>query len=218
MRCQPFYNSQRSEYGSYVSATSSPNSDPGRLPSYPRDPHVADRVLGSIADRIEGRNANFNPLQYTELLEIEEVERRTLMKKSNIHRLIKLGQFPAPIHFGGAKWIAAEVEEYIQREIEKRDRERGGNKFVPRPSILSGNPTGAPNGARSEDKPGIAQDQPASAVRMLDPKLCEALRMLKVDIPELYVDPAICNVFLAVIKVDLPSAQPVNTSSKSKKR
>jgi predicted DNA-binding transcriptional regulator AlpA len=177
-----------------------------------------DRVLRSIADRIEGRNPNFNPLQYTELLEIEEVEKRTLMKKSNIHRLIKLGQFPAPIHFGGAKWIAAEVEEYIQRCVEERDRERGDNKFVPRPSILSANRSGVSNGARSDDKPGITPGQPASTVRMLGLELCEALRLLKVDIPELYVDPAACNVVLAVIKVDLPPAQPVNTSSKGKKR
>jgi predicted DNA-binding transcriptional regulator AlpA len=175
-------------------------------------------VLRSIADRVEGRTPNFNPLQYTELLDIETVEQRTLMKKSNIHRLIKLGQFPAPIHFGGAKWIAAEVEEYIQRCLEERDRERGGNKFVPRPSILSGNRSGAPNGARPEDKPGTTPGQPASTVRMLGPELCEALRLLKVDIPELYVDPAACNVVLAAIKVDLPSAQPVNKNSKGKKR
>ena len=179
---------------------------------------LEDRVLSSIADRIEGRNPNSNPLQYTELLEIETVEKRTLMKRSNIYRLIKLGQFPAPIHFGGAKWIAAEVEEYIQRCMEKRDRERGGNHFAPRPSILSGNPSGAPNGARPEDKPGVTRDEPASTVRMLGPDLCEALRMLKVDIPELYVDPAVCNVVLAVIKVDLPSAQPVNKTPKGKKR
>ena len=177
-----------------------------------------DRVLRSITDRIERRNANFNPLLYTELLEIETVEQRTLMGRSNIYRLIQLGQFPAPIHFGGAKWIAAEVEEYIQRCVEKRDRERGGNKFVPRPSILSANRSGAPNGELSDDKPGITPGQPASTVRMLGPELSEALRMLKVDIPELYVDPAACNVFLAVIKVDLPSAQPVNTNSKGKKR
>ena len=177
-----------------------------------------DRVLRSIADRIEGRNPSSNPLQYTELLGIKEVEQRTKMKRSNIHRLIKLGQFPAPIHFGGAKWIAAEVEEYVQRSIEERDRELGGNKFVPRPSILSGNPSGAPNGARPEDKPGVTPGQPASTVRMLGPYLCEALRMLKVDIPELYVDPAVCNVVLAVIKVDPPPAQPVNKTPKGKKR
>ena len=177
-----------------------------------------DRVLRSIADRIEGRNPNSNPLPYTELLEIEEVERRTLMKRSNIYRLVKLGQFPAPIHFGGAKWIAAEVEEYIQRQMEERDRERGPNKFVPRASILSGSSTGALNGAWSEDMPGVTPGQPASAVRMLDPQLCEALRMLKVDVPELYLDPATCNVVLAVKRVDHPSAQPTKPAAKSKKR
>jgi predicted DNA-binding transcriptional regulator AlpA len=177
-----------------------------------------DQILRSIADRIEGKNPSANPSRYTELLDIEEVERRTVMGQSNIYRLIKLGLFPAPIHFGGAKWIAAEVEEYIQRCVEKRDRERGGNKFVPRPSILSGNGSGAPNGALSEDKLGTTPGQPASAVRMLGPELCEALRMLKADIPELYLDPTVCQVVLAVIKVDLPTAQPVNMSPKRKKR
>ena len=178
----------------------------------------ADRVLTTIAARIEGRTPNPHPPQYTELLEIEEVEQRTKMKSSNIYRLIQLGEFPAPIHFGGSKWIAAEVEEYIQRCIEKRDRERGGNKFVPRASILSGDPTGTPNGAWSEDKPGVTPGQPASAVRMLGPDLVDALRLLKVDVPELYLDPATCNVVLAVIKVDLPSAQPAKPAAKGKKR
>lgn len=177
-----------------------------------------DRVLRSISDRIEGRTSNPNPLRSTELWDIDEVEKRTKMRSSNIYRLIQLGQFPAPIHLGGAKWIAAEVEEYIQRCAEERDRERGGNKFVPRPSILSGNPSGAPNDARSESKSGTTPGQPASTVRMLGPELCEALRMLKVEIPELYADPAVCNVVLAVIKVDLPSAQPVNKTPKGKKR
>jgi predicted DNA-binding transcriptional regulator AlpA len=167
-----------------------------------------------------GTNCNSSQLpatQPTELLTLAEVELRTKMKSSNIYRLIKLGLFPCPIKFGGAKWIAAEVEEYVQRQIEERDRERDPNNFVPRPSILSGNSMSA-NGARSQEKPGITPAQPASTVRMLDPQLCEALRLLKVDIPELYVDPAACNVVLAVIKVDLPSAQQVNTSSKGKKR
>ena len=176
-----------------------------------------DQVLRSIAQRIEGRNPASNPLPYTALLDIQEVERRVIMKSSNIYRLIQLGRFPAPIHFGGSKWIAAEVEEFLQRHIEERDRERGGNNFVPRASILAGNPSGAPNGAVG-DQPGLTPSQPASTVRMLGPELCQALRMLKADIPELYVDPAVSNVVLAVIKVDLPPAPPANTGSKGKKR
>jgi predicted DNA-binding transcriptional regulator AlpA len=177
-----------------------------------------DRVLRSIADRIEGRNPDSDPSRYTELLEIDEVEKRTKMKRSNIYRLVKLGQFPAPIRLGGAKWIAAEVEEYIRRRTDERDHERGGNKFVPRPAILSGDLPGAENEASSAGNPGINSSQPASAVRMLGPELCEALRMLKVDIPELYLDPKVCNVVLAVIKVDLPSAPPATHRSKGKKR
>ena len=177
-----------------------------------------DQVVRSIADRIEGRNPTSNPIRHTELLEIEAVEQRTLMGRSNICRLIKLGRFPAPIHLSGAKWIAAEVEEYIQRCVNERDLERGANKFTPRSAILSGNGTAAAAGALSAHKSGTAPSQPASTVRMLDPKLCEALRMLKVDIPELYLDPAACNVVLAVIRVELPVAPAADTGSKRKKR
>lgn len=177
-----------------------------------------DRLLRSIADRIEEKNPSSNPLRYTELLDIEEVEKRTKMKRSNIYRLIQLGKFPAPIHLGGAKWFAAEVEEYIQRCADVRDRELGGNKFAPRPSILSGNVSGAPSGALSEGKCRTTPGQPASAVRMLGPELCEALRILKADIPELYLSPTVCNVVLAVIKVDLPSAPPANNRPNGKKR
>ena len=168
-----------------------------------------------------GTNSNSSQppaTQSTELLTLAEVEVRAKMKRSNIYRLIKLGEFPRPIHLGGSRWIATEVDEAVERLKEERDRNHGANKFVPRPSILSANKSGVSNGARSYDKPGITSGQPASSVRMLDPQLCEALRLLKVDIPELYLDPATCNVVLAVIKVDLPSAQPAKPAAKSKKR
>lgn len=154
------------------------------------------------------------PYGPTYLLILEQVEERTHMKRSSIYRLIQMGQFPAPIRLGGSKWIAAEVDEAIERLKEDRDRDRGGNKFVPRPSILSGNPTGA-GGA---NQPGLTPSQHASTVRMLGPELCQALRMLKVDIPELYLDPAVSNVVLAVIKVDLPPVPPAKTGSKGKRR
>ena len=53
---------------------------------------------------------------------------------------------------------------------------------------------------------------------MLSPELVEALRLLKIDIPELSLDPAAWNVSLAVVKVELASAQPVKNDSKRKKR
>jgi prophage regulatory protein len=177
-----------------------------------------DQVLRLIADRMEGKDPSSNHLQASDLLTLPEVEVRAKMKRSNIYRLIKLGKFPRPIHLGGSRWIAAEVDEAVERLKEERDRNHGANKFVPRPAILSGSEAASRSGALSGAKPGIAPGQPTSTVRMLGPELCEALRLLKVDIPELYFDPAACNVVLAVIKVDLPSAQPVNPSSKSKKR
>jgi predicted DNA-binding transcriptional regulator AlpA len=179
-----------------------------------------ERMLGSILCQIGGGRGFYklDPVQHPKLLTIAEVETRTKMKRSNIYRLIELGQFPAPIHLGGARWRADEVEEFIQRRTEERDRERGGNNFVPRSAILSGSITSGQNGALSRGKTEITPSQQPSTVRMLGLELCEALRILKVDIPELYLDTAAFNVFLAVVKVELPSVPPANSGSKGKKR
>lgn len=154
----------------------------------------------------------------TELLSIGEVEVRTHMKRSNIYRLIQLGLFPAPIHLGGAKWDAAEVEEYIQRRKEERDRQLGRNKFVPRPGILSGQDADGLNGLLPDRKLGASIAPPPSNLRVLSPELCSALKMLKVDIPELYLDSASWNVSLAVIKAELSPAPQTKISPKGKKR
>lgn len=147
------------------------------------------------------------PFPPTQLLKLCEVEDRTHMGQSNIYRLIALGLFPAPIHLGGSKWIAAEVDEFIERKKDERDRQRGENKFSPRPAILTGQGP-ALNGSFSGTKPGSPPVAPPSTIRMLSPEMVEALRTLHIDIPELYLDPAAWNVSLAVIKVELSSAQP----------
>ncbi len=140
------------------------------------------------------------------------------MKRSNIYRLIQLGQFPAPIRLGGSKWIAAEVEEYIRRCQDDHDRQRGENRFAPRPAILTAQGDGLMGASSSGGKPGTSVVLPSSTVRMLEPELCQALRMLKLDVPELYLDPTIWNVSLAVIKVELPPAQSAKKDSIGKRR
>lgn len=157
------------------------------------------------------------PFPPTELLKIAEVEDRTHMRQSNIYRLIQLGQFPVPIHLGGSKWIAAEIDEYIERKKEARDRERGPNKFPPRATILSGQRSGL-NGFFSSDKQGSPAVPPPSTIRVLSPEFVEALRLLKIDIPELSLDPAAWNVSLAVIKVALSPAQTAKHDSKRNKQ
>ncbi len=171
-----------------------------------------DQVLRAIADQVGGRNhASTSGFPSSAgLLSIKQVEERTGMKSSNIYRLIALQRFPAPIHCGGAKWIAAEVDEYIQRRKEERDRKAGANKFGPRPSILAAQANGAGNESISDRQPAT------SIVRLLAPEFCQALRMLKVDIPELYLDPAVWNITLAVLKVEL--LQPAQNAPKGKKR
>lgn len=154
----------------------------------------------------------------TELLSINEVEVRTGMKRSNIYRLIQLGLFPAPIHLGGSKWIAAEVEEFIQRLQDERDRQRGENKFAPRPAILSGQMTGAPDGSFSNPRSGTSAAAPTSTVRTLEPEICQAFRMLKLDIPELYQDPTVWSVSLAVMSVKLSPTPQAQKVPKGKKR
>jgi len=153
-----------------------------------------------------------------DLLSIEQVEVLALMKRSNIYRLIKLGLFPAPIHMGGSKWSRAEVEECIQRRKDERDRQIGGNKFTPRPAILSGEGTDALNGSSPDGKPETVAGPNPSTFRMLAPELCQALRMLKLDIPELYLDPNDWDVTLAVITVRRSPVQQPKTRPKAKKR
>jgi predicted DNA-binding transcriptional regulator AlpA len=125
----------------------------------------------------------FGLLELTELLTIGEVEVRSKMKRSWIYQLIKLRKFPAPIHLGGSKWIAAEVEEYVQRRIEERDRQHGENNFVPRAQILQFQPTGHRNAPPS--MAGVVDSATAneSTLRVVHPTLCDALRTLRIDIP-----------------------------------
>jgi prophage regulatory protein len=190
----------------------------------------ADRIEGidstlpvkEVADRLPSPDratlvSNLDLLHPTELLKLAEVEERTGMKRSNIYRLIGLGLFPRPIALGGSKWIRAEVDEYILRKKDERDRERGESKFAPRPAVLTGGGI-ALNGSYSSNQPGSPAALPPSTIRMLGPEIVEALRLLKIDIPELYLDPAAWNVSLAVIKVELSLAQPVKPDSKRKKR
>jgi predicted DNA-binding transcriptional regulator AlpA len=167
------------------------------------------------ASTLECDAAPYGP---TDLLILQQVEERTKMKRSNIYRLIQLGQFPAPIHLGGSKWIAAEVDEAIERLKEDRDRKNGLNKFVPRPVILNGQGARALSGSFSAGMRETSASQRPSTLRMLEPELCQALKMLKLDIPELYLDPAVWNVSLAVIKVELPPAQPTTPGPKRKRR
>jgi predicted DNA-binding transcriptional regulator AlpA len=165
----------------------------------------AERVLGSIVEQMKGQGGASSRLgrpHSTELLKIGEVEARARMKRSNIYRLIKLGLFPAPIHLGGSKWRATEVDECVQRLIEERDLKQGGKKFTPRPAILSAASQG---GSNNTVEPAI---NPASTVRMLPPELAQALRLLKIDIPELYLDPAAWNVSLAVVQIQVQPLQP----------
>jgi len=110
----------------------------------------------------------------------------------------------------------SEVDEYLERNKEARDRERGPNKFSPRPAILTAQGT-ALNGSFSGNKPVSPAGRPPT-IRILGPEMVEALRLLKIDIPELSLDPAARNVSLAVVKMELASASPEKKDSKRKKR
>ncbi|MGA2351347.1 MAG: AlpA family phage regulatory protein [Terracidiphilus sp.] len=155
----------------------------------------------------------------TELLSLGQVEERTGMGKSNIYRLIGLGLFPAPIHLGGSKWDAGEVEEYILRHKDERDRQRGQSKFTPRPSILSGLSTGVRDESLSDHWPGSGLiNSPSSTVRILAPEIVDALRTLGVAIPELYLDRSAWTVSLAVVKIAPPSAEPTKRECRHRKQ
>lgn len=57
--------------------------------------------------------------QYTNMLRIGEVCRRTGLSKSQVHRLTDEFGFPEPIKLGkrATAWIEAEVESWLQERI-----------------------------------------------------------------------------------------------------
>lgn len=58
-----------------------------------------------------------------QLLRINEVEMKTGMCRSNIYRLIQLGQFPRQVKLGAraSAWVASEVNSWIAARIAARD-------------------------------------------------------------------------------------------------
>jgi predicted DNA-binding transcriptional regulator AlpA len=159
----------------------------------------------------------FDVIEQTELLTIEEVEERTKMGHSWIYELIKRGEFPAPIHMGGSKWVAFEVEEFIQRRKDERDLKYGQSKFAPRARILHFQTDGARSAPISMI--GVVDSVTAneSTLRVLGAGLCAALRTLRIDIPELYLDQDSWQVNLLVMKIDRKQAKPMKNGLKRKK-
>ncbi|GAA3913881.1 helix-turn-helix transcriptional regulator [Luteimonas lutimaris] len=58
--------------------------------------------------------------QYTTMLRIVEVCRRTGLSKSQIHRLISDASFPPAVKLGtrAVGWVERDVEQWIRRQIE----------------------------------------------------------------------------------------------------
>jgi len=161
----------------------------------------------------------FDLLEPTVLLTIAEVELRSKMGRSWIYELVKRREFPAPIHMGGSKWIAAEVEEFIRRRIEERDCKHGQNSFVPRAQVLHFPQTGTQGTPLSVAAAVNSAAATESTLRVLGPELCAALWTLKIDIPELYLDPDAWRVNLLVLKIDLkPTPSPRENSKRSSAR
>lgn len=125
---------------------------------------------------------------------------------------------PRPIHLGGSKWVASEVEEFIKRRKEERDRKYGQNKFAPQAGIFQFQPEGPGSAPLSME--GVVNSATAneSTLRVLGPELCDALRTLKIDIPELYCNQASWQINLLVMKIELRQALPVAQDLKRKKR
>jgi len=160
----------------------------------------------------------FGLLEPTELLTIDEVEVRSKMKRSWIYQLIKLGEFPAPIHLGGSKWVAAEVEEYVRRRIEERDRQNGKCKFVPGPRVVQSQAND--NSTAPPSFTGVADFASSGelTLRVLSSELCNALRTLRIAIPELYLDQDTWQVSLLVMKTNQQPAQPTKEGLKRNRK
>ncbi len=57
--------------------------------------------------------------QYTNMLRIGEVCRRTGLSKSQVHRMVEESGFPEPIKLSrrAIAWVAAEVENWLRARI-----------------------------------------------------------------------------------------------------
>ncbi|WP_248320815.1 AlpA family transcriptional regulator [Caballeronia sp. Sq4a] len=51
-----------------------------------------------------------------------EVESRVGLARSTIYGLIKVGQFPEPVHLGARAvgWVEAEIDEWLRRRADTR--------------------------------------------------------------------------------------------------
>lgn len=90
-----------------------------------RAPPVARRrrapLRGSRTTSGRGAGAERPAEPAIRLLRISEVQARTSLGRSTIYRWSAEGRFPAPIRLAGrvARWIEAEVKEWLQKRIEK---------------------------------------------------------------------------------------------------
>lgn len=57
--------------------------------------------------------------QYTNMLRISEVCRRSGLSKSQVHRMVNENDFPQPIRLSkrAVAWVASEVEKWMQDRI-----------------------------------------------------------------------------------------------------
>jgi prophage regulatory protein len=75
-----------------------------------------------LQERLEPRARKF--AEDVSLWRLPRVEAETGYKRASLYRLIKLGQFPAPVKIGerASAWIDVEVREWITARIEQSRR------------------------------------------------------------------------------------------------
>lgn len=60
-----------------------------------------------------------------ELRKLPIVCRQTALSRANVYRLVKLGEFPAPVKLGqharASAWVGTEVDAWIAQRIAQRD-------------------------------------------------------------------------------------------------
>ena len=58
------------------------------------------------------------------LIRIREVMERTSLTRGTIYRLVGDGKFPRPMHIAerSPRWIAEEVDRYVDERLAERDR------------------------------------------------------------------------------------------------
>ena len=78
-------------------------------------------IAGNSGER--GGSNKYQTVFVGNLIDLQEIKRKTTLGKTTVYQQIKERGFPAPIHIGRRRvaWVEAEVDAWLRSRIEARD-------------------------------------------------------------------------------------------------